>query len=155
MGTILLRPKFVLSALLMSYQALSLAADNQAVEETARRTYTTAQDILSALKRCDADQSTLNLCAEYRFVEADLVLNDTYSALMRKMHGTASSEPLVRAQRAWIRFRDLDCEYQASSLQGGTMHAQWVLDCQRDRTVARTMQIESYLHCEANGCPGN
>ncbi len=147
--------KVLFSVLLAGCQTLSWAVDDKAVEETARRTSRSASDILFALERCDRDESTINACSEYHLVEADQLLNAAYTNLLTKMRGTTSYAPLVKAQMEWIRFRDLDCEYYASSLVGGTMHGQWVMNCQRERTVARTRQIESYLRCEANGCPGN
>ncbi|NIA52950.1 DUF1311 domain-containing protein [Massilia sp. TW-1] len=42
-------------------------------------------------------------CAEYHFIERDL-------------------DKLVAAQRAWIAFRDRDCDFAASDVEGGSMH---------------------------------
>ncbi len=128
--------------------------DDKAIKETARRTSRAESEVRLSLGGCDRDQSSISTCAEYEFVKADQRLNRLYREQLARVKGTTSERPLVLAQKAWVRFRDLDCDYQASVIVGGSMHGQWVLDCMRDRTVERTTHIESFLNCTANGCPG-
>jgi uncharacterized protein YecT (DUF1311 family) len=134
--------------------AFAATMDDRAIKETARKTYRSESDVRSALRECDKDQSTVNTCAEFAYVQVDQELNERYRAQLARVRGTSSEKPFVTAQKAWLQFRDLDCKYQASVIEGGTMHGQWVLDCMRQRAIERTKHIESFLNCNDNGCPG-
>lgn len=86
---------------------------------------------------------------------ADAELNDVYRRLM----ATASPDGKVRlraAQRAWVAFRDLDCEARAGS-RGGSFHPAAVSLCLETATEERTRTLRGELECDDGdmGCGGH
>lgn len=70
-----------------------------------------AQDqalLQEALKDCDKNQLTMNMCASHRYTTADQKLNQQYKQLVAQQDATGKQR-LRDAQRAWISFRDKDC----------------------------------------------
>ena len=47
----------------------------------------TEKDVLAG---CDGAQMSMNLCAEYHFIERDLQLNDEYRKLQKNLDGSAT-----------------------------------------------------------------
>lgn len=90
-------------------------------------------------------------CAEKARVAADKELNDTYKKLLGSVKDNAETEnfsrtQVVAAQRAWVVFRDAECEFR-TSLNGGAH--QWLVvnrsQCIGELTVERTKKLQSYL----------
>lgn len=91
-------------------------------------------------------QLDINRQAAARHRIADEALNHAYRQLM----SSASPEGRNRlraAQRAWITFRDLDCEARAGSRGGSFYPASWSL-CLERLTDERTQALEDELNCE-------
>ena len=65
-------------------------------------------------------QLAMNNCAAAELARADTLLNERYQQLLRTME-PERVEALRAAQRAWIRFRDAECDFQASEVAGGSM----------------------------------
>lgn len=65
-------------------------------------------------------QLDMNACAAAEHARADTLLNRNYQALLRFVE-PGRVQPLRQAQRAWIRFRDAECEFQASQAAGGSI----------------------------------
>lgn len=90
-------------------------------------------------------------CAEKARVAADKVLNDTYKKLLGSLKDDSEKEnfsrtQIVSAQRAWVAFRDAECEFR-TSLSGGAH--QWLVvnrsQCIAELTADRTKALQSYL----------
>jgi uncharacterized protein YecT (DUF1311 family) len=64
-------------------------------------------------------QVDYNHCLADAAAEADSLLNDRYQQVLRHV-GEDRVELLRAAQRAWIRFRDAECAFQASEMAGGS-----------------------------------
>jgi uncharacterized protein YecT (DUF1311 family) len=62
----------------------------------------------------------MNACAANEYQREDAKLNEYYKALAGKL-GPSEKERLKAAQRAWIKFRDLQCELEASRYEGGSI----------------------------------
>ena len=72
---------------------------------------------------------------------ADQKLN----VIFKKISGKLSSEEkakLIKAQRAWLAFRDLDCSWAFRAEP---------LDCLIDRTTNRTNELETSAFRDVNG----
>jgi uncharacterized protein YecT (DUF1311 family) len=89
-------------------------------------------------------------CAEKARVAADQELNDTYQKLL-SVKDNAETEnfsrtQIVAAQRAWVVFRDAECELR-TSLNGGAHQWQVVnrSQCIGELTAERTKKLQSYL----------
>ncbi|NYH19377.1 lysozyme inhibitor LprI family protein [Paraburkholderia bryophila] len=90
-------------------------------------------------------------CAEKARVAADKLLNDTYKKLLGSLNDNSEKEnssrtQIVSAQRAWIAFRNAECEFR-TSLNGGAH--QWLVvnrsQCIAELTADRTKVLQSYL----------
>ena len=87
-------------------------------------------------------QSEMNQCAIDEFKKADAELNKVFQQLLSK---TDRQEKLKAAQRAWIAFRDADCEYDAAEAEGGTMEPTLRYSCYATATKTRTNQLRASL----------
>src|SRR5688500_1984393 len=85
--------------------------------------------------RCEStQQNELLACAYIAYEAADEELNAHWG---RMPHG----EALVRAQRAWIEWRDLECVAENAAI-GGREEQIWHYLCLADLTAQRTQQLK-------------
>jgi uncharacterized protein YecT (DUF1311 family) len=71
------------------------------------------------------NQGELNACATADFYDADLEMNELYKTQFNRLHGPAKLR-LRDSQRAWIKFRDAACLYEAGlATESGSM---WQMD---------------------------
>lgn len=105
---------------------------------------------------CDDPQNTneSRFCASQEFEAADKRLNKAYRALTKRLEAEPL-EILKQSQRAWIGFRDSECEFQAYWTKGGTASPGVGTQCMAVVTKARVKQLEAYLNCEEGDmtCP--
>ncbi len=106
------------------------------------------------LKACvDRDSSNAHIMACTSVVQlvVDARLNSVYQswteALRRPKPGEAKDDAeilkrLVAAERAWIDFRDKDCNLQSTSMLGGTGESNAYGSCLYLMTKARVMALE-------------
>ncbi|MBT2187659.1 lysozyme inhibitor LprI family protein [Sphingobium nicotianae] len=99
-------------------------------------------------------QMEINLCAAEDARKADAELNRQWSATAAVMHAQdkAGYAPrdgrpgyyaaLLEAQRAWIRFRDLECRAQGYAMRGGSAEPMMISGCLAEVTRARTKQLK-------------
>ena len=90
-------------------------------------------------------------CAEKDRIAADAKLNRVYKRLTGFLKDNAEQETMpktqiVAAQRAWLEFRDAECDFR-TSLNGGAH--QWLIvnhsQCLTELTVQRTKVLQGYL----------
>jgi len=113
------------------------------------------QMVKEALKNCSTNQLSLNVCAWHRAEIADKELTAVYQQLLGRLTGRPSEVLLKESQATWIKFRDLDCQYEVSGLTpDGSMVPQWRDNCREARTKQRISEIRKFLRCTQNGCPG-
>jgi uncharacterized protein YecT (DUF1311 family) len=105
--------------------------------------------------KCDDPQTQveMNLCAAEDARKADTELNRQWAitaALMRAQDkaGYAGKDgrpgyhgALLEAQRAWIRFRDLECQAEGYAMRGGSAEPMLVSGCRAELARARTKQL--------------
>lgn len=72
----------------------------------------------------------------------DASLNKAYKALMVKLT-PARKKSLQEAQRAWIKFRDANCNYYEDP-EGGTMASMMGSDCFLFTTATRARELERF-----------
>ncbi|XWK90011.1 MAG: lysozyme inhibitor LprI family protein [Phormidium sp.] len=89
-------------------------------------------------------QVEINTCAGIEYQNADKRLNQVYQQLMPKLSATRKQK-LILAQRAWINFRDANCEFERSQFEGGTMAPAAQAGCMAQLTKARTAQLDQYI----------
>ena len=101
-------------------------------------------------------QTAMNECANDAFVKADAALNAAYAQVARRLRpDPTAAQRLVAAQKAWIAFRDGECAFEASGVEGGSIHPFIETQCLESLTRRRTEDIRSFLHCQEGdlGCP--
>lgn len=97
-------------------------------------------------------QMELTYCAEQDFDAADKVLNTQYQAARKatkrwdadaEADQKGADDALVRAQRAWVAYRDAQCESFGYQAHGGSMEPQLIYECQADLTRKRTAELKT------------
>ena len=110
----------------------------------------------AATPKCSDPQTQLemNLCAVEDAKKADADLNRQWAITAAKMRaqdkgGYAPKDgrpgyynALLEAQRAWIKFRDLECRVQGYAMRGGSAEPMTVSGCLATVTRARTVQLK-------------
>jgi uncharacterized protein YecT (DUF1311 family) len=103
---------------------------------------------------CDdpQDQSTMTMCAGLDYEKADAELNaawiDIKAAAVESDQavgdGSRDNEnALLASQRAWITFRDAECEWQGFAARGGSMEPMLVSMCAAKLTRERVKQLQT------------
>lgn len=110
-----------------------------------------AQDCTNAVS-----QAAMNACAAAEYKRSDAALNATYKELIRRRDGNdAAIRLLAAAQRAWLTFRDAECEFSTSGSEGGSVYPMLVSSCRAALTDARVEGLRGYLECQEGdlSCP--
>lgn len=88
-------------------------------------------------------QNDMNICAAQSYQAADKVLNTNYKRLMTKLKDNAPARDKLRtAQRAWLTFRDTQCDFEGYGVEGGSMQPLIVASCKAQLTKQRAKQLE-------------
>jgi len=91
-------------------------------------------------------QAEMNLCAREKFKAADAELNRVYNRLVSKLADNESQrEKLKAAETAWLKYRDDNCEYEASFFDGGSMRPLILSSCFERMTKARTAELRGQI----------
>jgi uncharacterized protein YecT (DUF1311 family) len=107
---------------------------------------------------CDnaSDQATMNQCAAQQNAAADKELNALYQQITSRFKGNPDNKKLlVGAQRAWVTFRDAECKFSASGVEGGSVYPLIYSNCTTELTKARVQTFKNYLKCQEGdmSCP--
>ena len=103
-----------------------------------------------------ATQLDLDRCAAQDFAKADALLNGTYKRVMLRLKENLQIHQLLTAaQKAWLTFRDTECDFVTSTSAGGIIHPMVVATCRARLTTDRAKMLQAYLDCpEGNlDCP--
>lgn len=119
---------------------------------------------LCAAEEVDCDnaqtQMDMNICADKDYQQADKALNAAYKkavAAAREMDDNVKDmgeayvgavDALKRAQRAWIGYRDGQCEFAGFEARGGSMEPMLVSGCLADLTRKRTDELKAVYEQE-------
>ncbi|MCH4812940.1 lysozyme inhibitor LprI family protein [Vreelandella neptunia] len=107
---------------------------------------------------CDSatTQAELTECSAQAYQSADDKLNEAYQVLVDQLSSnSASLEKLRTAQRAWIGFRDAECAFESSAVEGGSAQPMIRNSCLEVLTEARTETLREHAECEEDdlSCP--
>jgi uncharacterized protein YecT (DUF1311 family) len=97
--------------------------------------------------RNDDSQQMMTICAGADFAAADAKLNKAYKDIVGQNEEQAN-KLLQTAQRAWIAFRDAECEYATVDSEGGSIHPMEVSQCLTRLTNERTKQLTAGANCQ-------
>jgi uncharacterized protein YecT (DUF1311 family) len=120
--------KRILLALLLSFAAAPAPAQRRAAKDPCRD---------------PQSQAEVNMCAGEKFKAADAELNRVYKRLVSKLaDDEGQREKLKAAETAWLKYRDDNCEYEASFFDGGSMRPLILSSCFERMTKARTAELK-------------
>ncbi|NEO87548.1 MAG: DUF1311 domain-containing protein [Spirulina sp. SIO3F2] len=85
----------------------------------------------------------INICEHERWAVSDRALNETYQALYPNLAKPQQAQ-IIRAQQAWVRFRDAECELYSSYAEGGSMQPMLRSGCMANLTDDRTAELARY-----------
>ena len=123
--------KRILLALLLSCAALSAPAQRRAAKDPCRD---------------PQSQAEMNMCAREKFKAADAELNRVYSRLASLLaDNEGQREKLKAAETAWLKYRDDNCEYEASFFDGGSMRPLILSSCFERMTKARAAELRGQI----------
>ena len=97
-------------------------------------------------------QTDLNICAERDFDKADKALNAQYKKTRAAMVAIdadldndmkGAEKALIKAQRAWVDYRDGECEGEGFQARGGSMEPMLVSGCKAQLTVKRSKELKA------------
>ncbi|MEQ1652787.1 MAG: lysozyme inhibitor LprI family protein [Hyphomicrobium sp.] len=100
----------------------------------------------------------MNACGEQSFEKADAALNAIYKKALAAIPEMATEAPydakswekaLRESQRAWVAFRDAECNgHVPMPWTGGTGATSEVYGCMTDKTEARTKELKAIYEPE-------
>lgn len=102
-------------------------------------------------------QADMNYCAATDYKKADDELNTVYKQALKSQADldkqNAESDPnqagavkaLKKAQRAWIDYRDGECEGESYQAAGGTMQPMLETNCDSDLTRKRIKELQDLI----------
>jgi uncharacterized protein YecT (DUF1311 family) len=100
-----------------------------------------------ALVALSQSQVELNREAAAEFERADAQLNDIYKRVLASA-GAVDDErkqKLIKAQRAWILFRDAEAEFEADEVRGGTAYSMEYNGARTKLTEERVKALQKAL----------
>jgi uncharacterized protein YecT (DUF1311 family) len=80
---------------------------------------------------------------EYQKVDAEL--NRVYKQLMATLDNDGEKAALKTAQQAWLKYRDLHCEFESYENKGGTIYPIVYTGCLSAVTSTRTKELRETL----------
>jgi len=89
-----------------------------------------------------ATQLDMNVCSYRDYLRADIKLNETWKATFKA--GSPVATKLLEAQRAWIAFRDAQCDAAGERYAGGTMQALATNGCLIELTKRRIEDLQAF-----------
>lgn len=115
--------------------------------------------IADAAEACDAagrSQAELNECYGNAYKKTDAELNALYKQITSRLKDDqTTTKLLVAAQRAWLAYRDAECNFSASGVAGGSIYGMILAICLDRLTSKRIADLQNYLKCQegALDCP--
>jgi uncharacterized protein YecT (DUF1311 family) len=96
--------------------------------------------------RNDDSQQMMNICAAADHDAADATLNKAYQDVVAG-YDDKTRKLLQATQRAWIAFRDAECDYSTADSEGGSIHPMEVSECLTRLTNDRIKQLTADTSC--------
>ena len=89
-------------------------------------------------------QAEMNDCAGKEYKTADAVLNQVYRQLVAMLDDEEKAQ-LKEAQTAWLKYRDLNCDFVADQYKGGTIRPTIHGLCLADVTKNLTTELRNQI----------
>lgn len=139
--------------IMVLFSVVSFAADNNAVSKNVKKKYSQKKTGNPCESPSGVGQQE---CAGKKFEIADKKLNSIYKVLLAKLpevDGTEGGETgkypkrgLIEAQKAWIKYRDANCDFYGDIYGGAPVwRSAESLNCRVTMTEIRTKELQKYL----------
>ncbi|MEP1767819.1 MAG: lysozyme inhibitor LprI family protein [Sulfitobacter sp.] len=86
-------------------------------------------------------QQLMNACAAREYKQADAALNAAWKPAKSFADQIGQGPSLLKAQRAWISYRDQACEAHSSPFEGGSLRSLIRSTCLSELTAERTRML--------------
>ncbi len=92
-------------------------------------------------------QAEANACARDEYRKADAEMKKLYGRLMTELadYKGDDQQKLRRAQALWLKYRDANCESEASIYQGGSIRPAVYNSCLASVTRERAQRLSEFL----------
>lgn len=108
-----------------------------------------------ALKHCDSDQTSMNLCGYHQYKVLDAELNRLYQQLASRLKETPHEARLRESERTWLKYVEADCLYQNGPREeSGTIWPLLQNNCLTQHRKQRIDLLNQFLKCTNAICPG-
>lgn len=99
-------------------------------------------------------QIDMNQCASADLDRETKKINKTYNNFRAKLNPTQKQQ-FKEVQLAWIKFKDLACQFEASGVEGGSAHSMVLAGCLTEKTRQRNKELEALANCQEGdlSCP--
>ncbi|WP_322051696.1 lysozyme inhibitor LprI family protein [Paraburkholderia bannensis] len=94
-----------------------------------------------------ATQLAMDECVGRAMKADDAKLNETYKALLAKVSKNGANQ-LRKAQRAWVAWRDAQCEFNTMGTTGGSINSSMYGLCIDELTQEQTRRLDAQVHCK-------
>jgi uncharacterized protein YecT (DUF1311 family) len=135
---------------------ISIAKVKKTIEKIASDEQISVAEVKKALETgCDSGgTASMTKCAKYHFMIVDIKMNDIYTRVKKLLITKEARLKLIKAQRAWINFRDTVCEYESEGWSGGSGYGMVYVGCLEQYTKERIKNLQGYLDCKDTDCLG-
>ena len=89
-------------------------------------------------------QAEMNICWGKEYQTADATLNQVYRQLVAKLDEDEKAQ-LKGVEAAWLKYRDVNCDFVADQFKGGTMRPMIDAMCLAEMTQNRTAELRSQI----------
>ncbi len=97
------------------------------------------------LNKAQGTNASMQACNESELKHLDKLLNKYYKRAMRNFEGEKKEkEKLKLAQRAWLKFRELDCKSQSYPMRDGTGEYTMYQSCMMDHLNDRIKTLKEF-----------
>jgi uncharacterized protein YecT (DUF1311 family) len=94
-------------------------------------------------------QAEANACARRKYNQADAEMSRVYGQLVSELskykYGDRDQQKLKHAQSRWLKYRDANCESEASIYEGGSIKPAIYYACLGSLTEERTRRMRAFL----------
>jgi uncharacterized protein YecT (DUF1311 family) len=99
-------------------------------------------------------QSEMNQCAFTEYQKEDKELNKIYNSYRTRLDDDQKRQ-LKSVQLAWVKFRDLVCEFESSGVKGGSVYPLILQSCLARVTSDRIKELSILANCKEGdlSCP--
>ncbi|MFJ3264152.1 lysozyme inhibitor LprI family protein [Pseudomonas sp. NPDC086581] len=99
-------------------------------------------------------QAEINACTGAAYKASDKRLNDLYGQYRQRLDA-GQKKALTAAQKAWLNYRDLSCQFETAGAKGGSGYPMAYSNCLKAMTENRIKELQTLSDCQEGdfNCP--